>query len=79
VAALRPNIRGLFDVHGNVKEWCEDAFSPYGVPPTQLELRVVRGGGGSAVETCRSAARDGIQDPDEYVGFRLCVDLPAGE
>jgi formylglycine-generating enzyme required for sulfatase activity len=49
---LRPNLRGLFDMHGNVMEWCHDwddqnaisnTIDPVGA--SAGEFRVSRGGG----------------------------------
>jgi formylglycine-generating enzyme required for sulfatase activity len=51
VGQLRPNHWGLFDLHGNVAEWCADFFGPYeDVParnpegPASGAMRAVRGG-----------------------------------
>ncbi len=59
------NAWGLYDVHGNVWEWCEDFFGPYPSKPqfdprgpTNGTLRVMRGGGWQSIPAkCRSAAR----------------------
>jgi formylglycine-generating enzyme required for sulfatase activity len=78
---LRPNPRGLFDVHGNVWEWCHDWFAadpgddlvdPVG--PADGKNRSLRGGGFDRNPWhCRSAYRH-PPTPDyrgAYVGFRI--------
>jgi formylglycine-generating enzyme required for sulfatase activity len=74
VGQKKPNPWGLFDMHGNVAEWCHDAFdkdyyknnadkNPRGPEPKEGKLWVVRGGSWkSAAETLRSSYRLG-EDP----------------
>ena len=65
VGQKRPNAWGLYDMHGNVCEWCQDAYDTYrSVPQTDPQgpgdswTRVVRGGAWSdPASACRSAAR----------------------
>jgi len=87
VRSLYPNDWGLYDVHGNVGEWCWDVYgvdyyesSPAEDPtgPASGSNRVVRGGNYGAHGTvCRSAARGsynaGANNP--AVGFRVVRDL----
>jgi len=79
--ALRPSVRGLFDLHGNVYEWSHTWFAEFGESEQSDPLRSIttlsrasRGGGWRSVaEICRSAHRDG--DTPEFrhndFGFRL--------
>ena len=80
VAGRRPNAYGLFDVHGNVWEWCQAADRTYppdtdGLPiPSQAFI--YRGGGFvDTAEDCRAARRGGNQTGDGFpgVGFRFAI------
>ncbi|MBW2253706.1 MAG: SUMF1/EgtB/PvdO family nonheme iron enzyme [Deltaproteobacteria bacterium] len=86
VADLEPNRRGLYDVSGNMREWCHDIHGSYAgdeTDPTGAGTgseAVLRGGGwGSFPESNRLASRDS-QLPSStfsYVGFRLARTAPA--
>ena len=81
-----PNGFGLYDMHGNLWEWCADTWhadytgAPPGDAPWQTggdrAGRVVRGGSWHDVPAaCRSAARTRYEagQGDDFVGFRVVM------
>ena len=83
VGSLRSNSWGIFDMHGNVQEWCADWEGRYASGPATDPLersdsgsRVLRGGSFESFDTqARSAWRNGNSHDARSVnfGFRLAV------
>jgi formylglycine-generating enzyme required for sulfatase activity len=61
VGSYKPNKLGLYDMHGNVWEWCEDIFDAKDAKdPALATLRAIRGGCWvDGPENCRAAVRHG--------------------
>ncbi len=87
VGLKKPNRWGLYDMHGNVSEWCNDRMSKYSSGaatdpqgPSEGKFRIFRGDSFFGGENgCRSARRGASTAPNPHldIGFRVALSPPA--
>jgi len=86
IARKRPNELGLYDMTGNVSEWCQDIYGAYQLSttpnpqgPDTGSYRIVRGG---SYDECEANSHLSVRHwyaPETtagYIGFRVALTLP---
>ena len=86
VGLKRPNELGLFDMTGNVSEWCSDWYAPYQLGtepnpkgPLKGTEKIIRGGSYDNCQANSHISYRHYQKPEEstqYCGLRLAMTLP---
>ena len=83
VGQKNPNELGIYDMSGNVSEWCQDWYGDYSSSsqtnpqgPSSGSFRVLRGGSwDSDISYCRVSKRSDVNGCGSYIGFRLVLEV----
>jgi formylglycine-generating enzyme required for sulfatase activity len=84
VGQKQPNAFGLYDMNGNVWEWCQSKYKTYPYKADdgrenlqETAVRVIRGGSWDNSElSCRSAYRRRVVPALRTIGFRIVMTAP---
>lgn len=89
VDSLEPNQLGLYNMYGNVSEWCFDCYGPYDTDQTadpagavSGSLRINRGGAYNDFAKHLRGAYRSVSNPmaaDQNLGFRIARNAQPGE
>lgn len=76
VKMKRPNALGIYDMSGNVWEWCSSHFHKYGEVQREGLLMITRGGCATSMPNACRTSRRYYSNPSHsscYLGFRLVM------